>query len=379
MVFGSDLREDLGRRDLTINAMAMSRNGVIVDPYGGQEDLAVGRLRVPGGGLAKTKEIFADDPLRLLRVGRFAARFDFEPDDCTTLAAQKAAKTILEVSRERWKSELDRLLVAPYCESGLYWLAEVGVLFYCLPELEDLLEVGGGVDAVAIDRSEGELDFDVSAFEHSIELLSYLPERPLLRWAGLLHAVGLARLEPDSSTVLDHERSLTHSVFAARVGERVARRLRASNEERDSLSLLLALQGSTESIPEDLQERRLWARRLVRDAGDLELVEAILSFDVGRARYVLGEGEALEAFEARIAVLRDLISELDRKKELIVRLPTGLGGGLMEAGIPAGRRLGEIMEWLAEEILEEHLGFAEALGTYVTAAMAKLAGSADVE
>lgn len=379
VVFGSDLREDLGRRDLTINAMAMSRDGELVDPYGGREDLAAGCLRVPGGGLEKTQEIFADDPLRLLRVGRFAARFDFEPDDCTTTAAQRAADTILEVSRERWKSELDRLLVAPFCEAGLYWLAEVGVLFHCLPELEDLLEVGGSMNAVTVDESTAEVEFEVCAFEDSVELLNHLPARPLLRWAGLLHAVGLARHDPDSTSVMEHERGLSHSAYAGRVAERVARRLKASNEERASLSTLLALQGSALSIPEGALERRVWVRRLVREAGDLELFDAILSFDEGRAQYVLGEGAELEVFRTHVSDVRALASELAETNELFVRLPTGLGSTLMEAGFPSGRRLGEIMEWLSEEVLVEHLGFGGEPSVYVAAAVEMLERVGEVD
>ncbi len=84
--FGTSLEADLIRRDLSINAMALRSDGSIVDLFGGREAIAARRLEVPGGGLERTRIILRDDPLRILRIARFAARLDYRATDDTTTA-----------------------------------------------------------------------------------------------------------------------------------------------------------------------------------------------------------------------------------------------------------------------------------------------------
>ena len=127
VAFVPDVREDLARRDFTINAMAYSAEEGLCDPFGGQEDLARGVVRAVGEPLRR----FEEDALRILRLYRFAARFGFLIDEATEAAAKQLAAHLDCVSVERIEEELNKLLSAP--KPGAY--LEPEVLAFVLPEL----------------------------------------------------------------------------------------------------------------------------------------------------------------------------------------------------------------------------------------------------
>ena len=145
VAFVPDVREDLARRDFTINAMAYSAEEGLCDPFGGQEDLA---RRAVGEPLRR----FEEDALRILRFYRFAARFGFVIDEATEAAAKQLAAHLDCVSVERIEEELDKLLSAP--KPGAY--LEPEVLAFVLPELppDDLSEAREIIDALPAGAEE---------------------------------------------------------------------------------------------------------------------------------------------------------------------------------------------------------------------------------
>ena len=167
--FVPDVREDLARRDFTINAMAYNEAEGLVDPFGGQKDLQNGLLRAVG----EPQQRFTEDALRILRLYRFAARFGFALDAATARAARQLAPHLDCISAERIQEELAKLLAAP--QPGAY--LEPAVLAVVLPELtpEALTAAKPVVDACPA----GEENLPV-------------------RWAALLGALG----ETDTRRVL---------------------------------------------------------------------------------------------------------------------------------------------------------------------------------
>ena len=167
--FVPDVREDLARRDFTINAMAYNEAEGLVDPFGGQADLQNGLLRAVG----EPQQRFTEDALRILRLYRFAARFGFALDAATARAARQLAPHLDCISAERIQEELAKLLAAP--QPGAY--LEPAVLAVVLPELtpEKLTAAKSVVDACPA----GEENLPV-------------------RWAALLGALG----EADTRRVL---------------------------------------------------------------------------------------------------------------------------------------------------------------------------------
>lgn len=175
VTFIDDLTHDLSRRDFTINALAMRMDGTIVDPFGGQTDIANRVIRTVNNAYDRYNE----DPLRMLRTARFAAQFAFDIDrDAFTQADKKAAK-ILEISKERWVQELDKLLVSPHPEIGLHFLADTHLLQYMLPEL-----------AVQVDYNQDSPYHELSLLDHTIKTVQLTADNLHLRWAALLHDIG---------------------------------------------------------------------------------------------------------------------------------------------------------------------------------------------
>ena len=167
--FVPDVREDLARRDFTINAMAYNEAEGLVDPFGGQKDLQNGLLRAVG----EPQQRFTEDALRILRLYRFAARFGFALDAATARAARQLAPHLDCISAERIQEELAKLLIAP--QPGAY--LEPAVLAVVLPELTP----------AALDAAKPVVDACPAGEKN-------LP----VRWAALLGALG----ETDTRRVL---------------------------------------------------------------------------------------------------------------------------------------------------------------------------------
>ncbi len=152
--FGDDLRTDLSRRDFTINAMARDVvSGALVDPFGGVEDLVEKRLRTP---LAPEISL-DDDPLRMLRAARFAARLSLQFDRDLLESARRLARRLLIVSGERIFAELERLLLLPDPEIGLRFIWDAGVLSVALGDVP-LPEYSSVASSVVAMRAEPPVD-----------------------------------------------------------------------------------------------------------------------------------------------------------------------------------------------------------------------------
>jgi tRNA nucleotidyltransferase/poly(A) polymerase len=313
--FGTSLEADLIRRDLSINAMALRSDGSIVDLFGGREAIAARRLEVPGGGLERTRIILRDDPLRILRIARFAARLDYRATDDTTTAATECAPWLQTISHERWKAELDKLLVAPQPAAGLRWLQQTGALREVLPEALPLLESA---------------DFD-----RWCEALQQLPTEPHhLRWAWLLLGAAMASAEAGDATTWPEVAVRQQTVTL------LADRLKWSNEERQVVGELIALPLSTAQIvalPE-LELRRWIARTEPRVADQCALLGALGHLD--------GEGGALAPFLARVEALSGDATP-------VPRLPLGFGKVLMtELGLQPGPAVGQAVEAVKQAIID---------------------------
>lgn len=288
--FVPDVREDLARRDFTINAMACSAEEGLIDPFGGQADLRDGIVRAVG----EAHQRFTEDALRILRLYRFAARFGFAIDAATGEAAHQLCPHLDCVSVERITEEITRLLAAP--KPGA-WL-EPAVMAVALPELAALW-----ADAAALKSARARLD-----------ALPAGAERVHLRLAALLLPLG----EKGSRSAL--------------------RRLRCSNALTDSVALLVR---ESALLPEDrpglpLQARRLLGRLTCAQLEDLCVFCAALRPE---------QAGALAALQAEAASLVEG-GACCRVSDLAVN-----GRDLMAAGIPAGPGLRRALEELLEQVI----------------------------
>ena len=177
--FSHDPREDVARRDFTINGMLLDpMTGEVLDFVGGREDLAAGIIRTIGD----PKQRFIEDKLRMLRAVRFAARFEYEIEPQTFAAMQASAHEIEVVSRERVRDELTCMLVEGHARRAFLLLDESGLLRHILPEISAM----HGVEQPPEFHPEGDV------FVHTLMLLENLPQpcSMTLAWGALLHDVG---------------------------------------------------------------------------------------------------------------------------------------------------------------------------------------------
>ena len=289
--FVPDVREDLARRDFTINPMAYNEAEGLVDPFGGQKDLQNGLLRAVG----EPQQRFTEDALRILRLYRFAARFDFALDAATARAARQLAPHLDCISAERIQEELAKLLTAP--QPGAY--LEPAVLAVVLPELTP----------AALDAAKPVVDACPAGTED-------LP----VRWAALLMSLG------EDGT------------------RKALKRLRCSNTCIEQTAVLVreafAAPGQDAAPDTAIRIRKLLGRY------DLHTVQRLAAL-----------GAAMEPEQAAdFAAQAELAAQLDadgvccRVSQLAVN-----GRDLMAAGIPAGPGLRRTLEALLDAVIRGQL------------------------
>ena len=207
MYFSDSLAEDLARRDLTVNAMAMDVRGDITDLYGGRDDLRRGILRCVGDPDRR----FDEDALRIMRTLRFAAVLGFTVEARTAAALHRCAPLLRDIAAERLLTEMDRLLCGAYVLPVL--LAYPDVLGVFLPEL---------LPCVGLDQQNRHHLYDV--WEHTARSVAAIPPEPVLRWAMLLHDVGKPICFTVDGRGVGH--FYGHPKVSAALAEEICRRLR---------------------------------------------------------------------------------------------------------------------------------------------------------
>jgi poly(A) polymerase len=336
--FGTSLAGDLGRRDFTVNAMALRLPDLeLVDLYEGQGDLERRLLRTPGSPV----DSFSDDPLRMMRAARFAAQFGFtvSPDVLEAMTAQ--ADRLAIVSAERIRGELMKIVMSPDPRRGLTLLVDTGLAQYVLPELP-LLRL-----------EEDEHHHHKDVYEHTLTVLeqaialesSHEPVSgpdPVLRLAALLHDIGkprTRRFESDGRVSFHH-----HEVVGARMTRKRMQQLRFSNEEIDEVATLVELHlrfhgyGTGEWTDSAV-------RRYVRDAGPLlprlhKLTRADSTTRNRRRATTLQR--AYDSLEQRIEVLA-------AQEELASMRPDLDGRAIMAIlDVPPGPVVGEAYQFLLD-------------------------------
>ncbi len=215
--FSQDPREDVARRDFTINGMLLDPvSGEVLDFVGGRRDLEDKIVCAIGD----PERRFAEDKLRMLRAVRFAARFEYAIEPATFAAIQKLAGEISAVSRERVRDELTRMLTEGHARRAFLMLDESGLLREVLPEISAMK----GVQQPPQFHPEGDV------FVHTLLLLENLPRPcpPALAWGALLHDVG----KPATFRVApDRIRFDGHVDVGAKMAEEICKRLRFSGDD----------------------------------------------------------------------------------------------------------------------------------------------------
>jgi len=331
VTFTKTIEEDLGRRDFTINAIALSAEGELVDPFDGQKDLKNKIVRAVGD----PRKRFSEDALRLIRAVRFAAELGFKIEEETEAAAKSHSKLLGKIAKERIRDELVKILMSN--DSGPKWgietLENLGLLEYILPELREGINVGQNKHHIYTVWEHNVLSLDYAAREnYSLEI----------RMAALLHDVGKPRTKDGdgpNSTFYNHE------IVGAEMAKKMLERLHFSNEFIKTVSHLIRFHMFYYNVDE---VTAAGVRRFLSRVG----AENVSDFIKLREADRIGSGVP----KAVPYKLRHLLFMIEKVKSdpVTPKMLNINGNELMYAlELKQGPRIGKILSILLEKVLED--------------------------
>lgn len=309
--YSMHLEEDLQRRDFTMNAMAWHPERGLRDPFGGERDLHAGLLRAVGCA----EERIAEDALRMLRAVRFASRFQWKMDPSLRRAIQAQHERIRFVSMERCHEELERMLTGEHPDSAVALLEETGLwksLFTDTP---------AGDDALLF-----------SVKEVCSPLLCIVPPTPALRWAALGFGPSFAGSTEETAMRLSRM-------------DRLLRKLKTSTRLRDEVRLLLR------EVHLPLPETRADVQRLIgrTQPQQYQLLQLM------QAASTVASASSHERNERMAALSRmeKQMHEVEQQHLPVEQSDLALGGAeLLAMGMKPGKRVGEMLAWLLDQVID---------------------------
>jgi poly(A) polymerase len=325
VVYSKTAEEDVQRRDFTMNGLLMRHDtGEVLDFVGGQADLKAGIIRAIG----EPRRRFSEDKLRMMRAVRFAARFSFALEPETKNAIYQHAPEIRQVSAERLREELTKLLTEGAARQGFELLDETGLLLQVLPEIHAMK----GVQQPPQYHPEGDV------WIHTRLMLEGVPAgaSPTLAWGILLHDVGKPPTFRPVSETGDRIRFDGHVDVGVRMAEEICRRFRFSNEDTEQI---LALVNNHMRFKDVESMRASTLKRFVR----------LPRFDEHLALHrldCLSSNRHLESYEFVQRFIADTPPEQVQPERLLN------GDDLQAMGFQPGPRFSEILRALEDAQLE---------------------------
>lgn len=327
---------DLGRRDFTVNAIAIEmKQGTVIDPHGGRKDLAAKLLRMV------FPRAFEEDPLRVLRGIQFAARLGFAVEPGTMAAMKQAAPLVATVSAERVTQELKKLLLAPAPSAGFYLMRDAGVLALVFPELHALIGVPQpGKEKVG------------DAFDHTLKVLDAArgdtaldnPGDPTLMLAALFHDLGkatTAKVEQNGRMTFHGHQFVSKKLARRRMEQLKIQQMGVSPDE-----ILVLVENHMFDTGPEFTDKAL--RRFARKIG-VPLVFKQIDLRIADNR----GGAHPHNIRKPLNLRRRIREELDRKAPFGLKDLAINGHDLIERGYQPGPKIGEKLNELLELVLDD--------------------------
>lgn len=327
VTFTRSLREDLLRRDFTINAMAYNEKDGLVDIFGGMEDLDHQVIRCVG----KAEERFSEDALRILRGVRFAAQLGFTIEEKTREGMRKLAETLQNISAERIQAELVKMLVS--ARPGLLGEAyELGITRQFLPEFDHLME------------TEQETPHHMySVGVHTIHAIENIRADKVLRLTMFLHDMGKPALKTFDENGRAHFKK--HALESEKIARRVLKRLKFDNDTLHKVTRLVLYHDYR--MPAEAKNVRRAMNKIGADLFPLYM-------EVRRADVL---AQSLYKREEKLKNLDDiegLFQEITEAEQCVSLKDLAVTGkDLLEAGVAQGKEIGEKLDQLLELVIEE--------------------------
>ena len=327
--FAKTIEEDLSRRDFTVNALAMSPDGAIIDPHGGKKDLKARTIRTVGA----PEERFGEDALRLMRAVRFATELDFEIERETRKAVAALAMSLETIAKERVRDEFSKILMTPNAAKGVILLEDTGLLRHIVPEIREGLGVGQNLHHI------------YTVFEHNVRALDYAAKQDYslaVRMASLLHDVGKPRAKAgDGKTSTFYQ----HEYVGARMAAKALDRLRYPKEFIEEVAHLVRYHMFYYNVG-DVSERGV--RRFLARVGPETVPDLLKVREADR----IGSGVP-KAVPYKTRHLMFMIEKV-KNDPISPKMLKVNGEDIMKLlGIGPGPRIGWVLSALLEEVLDD--------------------------
>lgn len=327
VIFTSNLLEDLKRRDFTINAMAYNDRSGIVDAFDGMQDLENKIIRCVGN----PTERFTEDALRMMRAVRFSGQLGYEIEPATAEAIKELAPTLSKISAERVCTELVKLMVSDHPE---YFRKayELGMTKVFMPEFD-----------AAMDTVQNNPHHCYNVGEHILHSLTHVRNDKVLRLTMLFHDLGKARTRTTDEEGIDHFHG--HVEESARIADDIMKRLRFDNDTRNKVVKLVKYHDL------DMALTPKGVRKAI-----VKLSEELfpLFIEVQRADYLAQSMYKRDEKEAENKEIQRLYEQILEEQNCVsLKTLAVTGSNLIEAGMKPGKEIGEVLQKLLEEVLEE--------------------------
>ncbi|MDR7857723.1 HD domain-containing protein [Tissierella sp.] len=323
--FSKNLFDDLSRRDFTINAMAYNEKTGVIDYFNGINDLKKKTITTVG----EPWDRFKEDYLRIMRAIRFATQLEFSIDNKTKDACRLYGEYISNISIERIREEFFKILLTKKPSYGIRLLGDINVLAIILPEL---------IEAIGFNQHNPNHDKDV--YEHTLSVLDNTSAILHLRLAALLHDIGKPKTFTRDDNGVGH--FYGHDKLGANMAKDVLQRWKSSNELIEKVTILIDKHMSQH---DDIGEKGL--KRLISKVGKEDI-------------FILLELQKSDRLSSNMnANIEDLlerekkIKEIIQNKEVYEKNQLAINGNdVVELGYKQGKIIGEILDYLLEEVLE---------------------------
>lgn len=323
VIFSKDVRDDIKRRDFTINAILY--NGEFIDYVGGIEDLKNKIIRAIGDPEERIKE----DALRILRAVRFASKYDFEIEDGLKSAIISNVNLLENISYERIRDEFVKILLDKNVKLGINLLKELHILDIILPEIVE-----------TYDYDQNSKYHENNLYDHILNVVGYSPEVLEIRLAALLHDLGKPSTFSMGEDGVAHYYG--HEEESSEIARNVLRRFKFSNEIIKNVRILIENHMTFQSV---MTERAL--RRQIRKVGSDNILN-LYDFMVADRLGTMKSRSADDIFKRRDRVVELLKEPISKPKFL------NFGGSdLIEMGFTPGPEFKKILNELTELVLDD--------------------------
>lgn len=326
VTFSKNLKEDLKRRDFTINAMAMDFNGNLYDPFGGKDDLDEKIIRAVGSPTKRIRE----DAIRIMRAIRFAGRFDFYIEDELFDAISFESKLLKKISPERIFDEFSKMITSERPSYYLLLMEETGVLDVIFPELK---------------RTVGFLQFspyhDKTLFDHLICVMDEVKPDLSLRLAALFHDIS----KVDTLSIGEDGRGhfFGHEVLGADLVSEILKGYRVSNRIIDKVKILIL---DHMKVHSEMTDKAL--RRQIKRVGRENVID-LYDLLIADCKCTRADRDASFIINRKNRV-KELLNEKEMKTEKFLEIN---GNDIKSLGFSEGKIIGKILKELENLVLDD--------------------------